>query len=211
MDFIITGFDPFGGKEINPSQSIVEALPDSIKLNDESEIKLTKLVLPTCCTDSWEQLEKILDRKKGAKSTILLMVGYAEGASCASLERVALNLRDYRIEDNFGHKHPAGNIVSGQPNALFNEMDLDSISALLNSKGWLTEVSNHAGTFVCNEIYFKSLLYKEDNEHLKSALFLHVPDLSPDNDESCSHPLSVESMKNLIADLASEIYAKAKG
>ena len=207
IDLIVTGFNAFGGKDFNPTESIVESLPDEISIENGNEIALSRLVLPTCCTSSWDLLQNLLDKRRKDRKTVLIMLGYAENARCVALERVALNLRDYRLPDNEGHIHTASPIVEGQANALFNDLDLDTISKKLNFAGHLTEVSNHAGTFVCNEVYFKSLLYKQENDHLKEAVFVHVPDLIPDNGKSKS-VYTLDSMRELISGLIQELISK---
>lgn len=207
INSVVTGFDPFGGISLNPSEEIVNALPDKIKLSDGRQIKLTKLILPTSGPESWEILSSYLAQNE-SKAINLTMLGLAEERQLVSLEKVALNLRDYRIEDNKGNKFPFGKIDESIENAIFNEIDLEKVNNNLKNNGHLTDISYHAGTFVCNELYFQSLKYKLDKSHLFSSLFVHIPALV-DKDE-IDNRLIFKSKDEQLADLRDTIISILK-
>ena len=171
---IVAGFDPFGGAKSNPSGEIANLFPDLITVKGAGNFPVEKLLFPTCCKESWKVLKKALKQYKD-EDVVLLVSGLAESRMVISLERVALNLRDYRIKDNNGHQHEAAKIEPGAENALFTTVPVDKVKKTLIKKGIPCEVSNHAGAFVCNEIYFKSLTYQSAHKHLQAALFVHVP------------------------------------
>ena len=171
---LVTGFDAFGGLKSNPSQTIVETLNDSIKLPGRTgEILVDRMVLPTCCK-AWTKLKRQLDGKRGVYSAII-MTGVAAKRDRVSLERFALNIRDYRIEDNGGHKYEGLAIANSGPDALKTGLSIDSFSKSLTKNGAPCEVSNHAGSFICNEIYYKCLLYQGDQPSPADVLFVHLP------------------------------------
>lgn len=171
---IIAGFDPFGGARFNPSGELAQNFPDFIRTPGYGNLAIERLLLPTCCTASWKVLRKALKKFKD-DDVVLVITGLSEKSTRLNLERVALNLRDYRIGDNNGHQHPAAKIHLSEENALFTKVPVDQVRTTLVKKGIPCEVSNHAGTFVCNEVYFKALSYQVKNKHLKAALFIHVP------------------------------------
>lgn len=171
---IIAGFDPFGKASFNPSGELALLFPDLITAKVAGELPVQKLLLPTCCEESWKVLKKAF--KKFKKDDLVVIVcGLAEGRKQLSLERVALNLRDYRIEDNNGHQEPPAKIRKKSENALFTKAPVDKIKNALIKKGIPCEVSNYAGAFVCNDIYFNALDYQNAHENLRVLLFVHVP------------------------------------
>lgn len=171
---LVTGFDAFDKLKSNPSQTIVETLGGSIKLpGSKGEIFVDTMVLPTCCK-AWTKLKRQLDANRGIYGAIIL-TGVAAKRDKISLERFALNIRDYRIEDNGGHRHLDEAIVKAAPDALRTDLPLAAISSKLTKTGAPCEISNHAGTFICNEMYFKCLLYQQEEPSPSPVLFVHLP------------------------------------
>ena len=84
----------------------------------------------------------------------MLCVGLAGGRAALSLERVAINLDDARIPDNAG-QHPIDRpIVPGGPAAYFATLPIKAAVAALREAGLPASVSNTAGTFVCNHVFY---------------------------------------------------------
>ncbi|MCA9801104.1 MAG: pyroglutamyl-peptidase I [Cyanobacteria bacterium HKST-UBA02] len=171
---IVTGFDAFGEDMENPTQLLAEGFPDSLSLGKHGQVQVERAVFETCCLKSVAGLDEILARGKGERLA-LLMTGLAAVRTKISLEFVALNLRDYRIEDNAGHRHGRELLFEGEPNALFNDLPLESLQKDLTKRGYPCEVSYHAGTFVCNEIYYHALRLAGGDSSLKAVLFVHLP------------------------------------
>lgn len=167
---LITGFDGFGNSTFNPTQTVAGMLPNEAKLRG-GVLKLDSLVLPTCCKGAWAKLSRRLAQEQ---PDLLLLCGLAQKRTVLSIERFALNVRDYRIEDNAGHKWDGQPIEKNGPPAFQSELPLKKLEAHLWKKGYPCEVSNHAGTFVCNDIYYRSLTYQLDHPEMR-VLFLHVP------------------------------------
>lgn len=172
---LVAGFDAFDNLDANPSQIIVETLGSSIKLpGRKGEVLLDPIVLPTCCNKAWSKLKRKMDANKGAYDAVIL-TGVAAKREKISLERFALNIRDYRIKDNGGHQYVDQLIEKGAPDAVKTALSIAAISKTLAKSGILCEVSNHAGTFICNEVYFKCLRYQEKQKHSAQVLFVHLP------------------------------------
>ena len=88
MKLLITGFDPFGGEQINPSIEAVKRLPDVI-----CGAQIIKLEVPTEKTRSLPVIESaILEHDPD----MILSVGQAGGRADITVERVGLNVDDYR-------------------------------------------------------------------------------------------------------------------
>ncbi len=172
---LVAGFDAFDNLDSNPSQIVVESLGGSIKLpGRKGEVLLDTLVLPTCCNKAWGKLKRKLDGNKDVYDAVIL-TGVAAKREKISLERFALNIRDYRIKDNGGHQYLDELIEKGAPDALKTGLSVAAMSKTLAQNGVLCEVSNHAGTFICNEVYFKCLRYLEKQAKPANVLFVHLP------------------------------------
>ncbi len=170
---LITGFDPFDSHDFNPSQWVVNELPDEIfTANSGLKVELTKLTLSTCCTSSWRRIQAALNKND---FDMLLLLGQANGRTHLCLERFALNIRDYRIEDNNGHFWRNKKIEQAGPEAVRTYRDLDNLERFLSRKGLPADVSNYAGAFICNEVYYKSLRYQQEHPALDTVLFVHLP------------------------------------
>lgn len=166
---LMTGFDPFGKYVRNPSQQIVESLEETGFPN--SRLNLQVAVLSTCCQE-WKRLKRYLDKYK---PEALILTGLANGRKRISLERFALNIRDYRIKDNGGHQFVGLPVEKSGPDAYQSRAALDSLNKTLNSSGYPCEISNYAGSFICNELYYRSLHYSASKGYPKLVLFVHVP------------------------------------
>lgn len=92
MKILVTGFDPFGEDKINPAIESVKKLPDEIK-----GVKIIKLEIPTVYMKS---LEKIDEAIKEYNPDVILSIGQAGGRPDITVERVGINVDDYRIKDN---------------------------------------------------------------------------------------------------------------
>lgn len=170
---LITGFDAFGKHSTNPSQRIAEQLPEEFKIpRSNLSVEIDTLVVPTCCKQSWRLISKQLSKNDYSS---LILVGLAGGRKRISLERFALNIRDYGIKDNNGHQYDGTEIYAGEPDALKTDLPLVEMRDALRKKNFPTEVSNFAGSFICNEVYYQGLRYKEKTGELNSVLFVHVP------------------------------------
>jgi pyroglutamyl-peptidase len=183
---LITGFDKFGKNKINPTELMVAALPEQIT-HKGGRIALPTAVLPTCCQGAWRLLQEKISKDE---PDVLILTGLAQGRKVITVERFALNIRDYRIADNGGHEWDGDPIHKHGPEAIRNRLPLKKLTRQLEKAGFPCDISNHAGTFVCNETYYRALAYQ--NEHPEPiVLFVHLP--LPDD-----YAKSVESSKTKL-------------
>jgi len=175
MHCIVSGFDPFGNFSYNPTQAIVEALPDRLSIPGRPEqAVLNRLILQTCCEYAWPAVGAIAE-ELGNEPVILIHTGLADLRSRINLERFALNLRDYRMPDNGQHQPVDEHIDEAGPEALRTTIPLPDLASRLSRQGFLCEISNHAGSFLCNEVYYRSLRWLQTSATPGAALFIHFP------------------------------------
>jgi pyroglutamyl-peptidase len=167
MKALVTGFEPFGPDAVNPSREAVLRL--SSRLGDLTvEIR----IVPTVFGRAIAALE---DAIVTMQPDIVLGVGLAGGRAELSLERVAINVDDARIPDNDGQQPIDQPIVAGGPAAYFTGLPVKRAAAALREAGLPAIVSNTAGTFVCNHIFYGLMHLVASRRLPVRGGFLHVP------------------------------------
>lgn len=195
MRVLVTGFDPFNGEKVNPSFEAVKKLPAKI-LNAE----IVKLEVPTVFYKSIELLRSTMCE---LKPEIVICVGQAGGRSHISIERVAINIDDAKIPDNEGNKPEDKPIFFDGENAYFSNLPIKKIVKGIKEIGIPAEISNSAGTYVCNHLLY-GLMYYIDKDFKKTiGGFVHVPFLPEQVIEKKSMPSM--SLDNIIKALGKAI------
>ena len=173
---LITGFDAFANEPFNPTQAIVESLPQRLNFKgDDVQIIVEGLVLPTCGELAWERLKHSLEHLPKQCKSVVVLTGLASFRSTIGIERFALNIRDYRIKDNAGHLIMDEKIDPSGAEALRTTVDLEDLVKRMRRTGQIAEVSNYCGTFVCNEIYYQALSFQNERLVPHALVFLHLP------------------------------------
>ena len=117
------------------------------------------------------------------RPALVICVGQAGGRAALSLERVAINVNDARIADN-AHAQPIDTPVeAGGPAAYFSTLPIKAMLQALQREGIPAEVSQTAGTFVCNHVFYGLMhqLAKAAFEQTRGG-FIHVPYLAGQGD-----------------------------
>jgi pyroglutamyl-peptidase len=167
MKALVTGFEPFGPDAVNPSREAVLRL--SSRLGD---LTIETRIVPTVFGRAIAALE---DAIVTTQPDIVLGVGLAGGRAELSLERVAINVDDARIPDNDGQQPIDQPIVAGGPAAYFTGLPVKRAVAALREAGLPAIVSNTAGTFVCNHIFYGLMHLVASRRLPVRGGFLHVP------------------------------------
>ena len=187
MKIIVTGFDPFGGEKINPSIECVKALP-GIK-----GVELIRLELPTVFKESAKRLNEVINE---VKPDAVLSVGQAGGRPEITMERIAINVDDARIPDNSSQQPIDEAIQEKGEAAYFSSLPIKRIVKAIREAGIPAEVSNTAGTFVCNHIMYQALFAATKADKPFKAGFMHIPFIPEQTTDKPSLPLE-ESTKAL--------------
>ena len=167
MKILITGFDPFGGENINPALEAVKKLPDTI-LDQE----IIKIEIPTVFRKSLEKIEENIQKHN---PDVVISIGQAGGRFGITPERVAINIDDARIKDNDGNQPIDISIYEDGEAAYFSSLPIKAMVKEMNDNGIPASVSNTAGTFVCNHVMY-GVLYLIDKKYPNiRGGFIHVP------------------------------------
>ncbi len=177
MKIILTAFEAFNGRSINNSSLVL----DQISLKDN---KILKLKLPVEFIHSFDKLKENID---SFKPSAIILFGEAPYDNNFTLEKEAHNIMNSKIKDNQGIIKNNEIIIKNEDNKLFSTFPLSKIEEA--SKKFNTNLSNSAGTYICNSTYFQTLSYIK-NKNIK-CIFIHV---SNKNEK-------VQKMLNSINDL----------
>lgn len=167
MKILITGFDPFGGENVNPAYEAVKLLPDTI-----AGAEIIKLEVPTRFHRAGALLEDAMQRHK---PDAVICVGQAGGRAAITPEKVAINLMDGRIPDNAGYQPVDAPIREDGETAYFTSLPVKAMVQRMRDAGIPAAVSYTAGTYVCNYLLY-TLLYLIDKKYPNvRGGFIHVP------------------------------------
>ena len=167
MRALVTAFEPFGGDHVNTSYEAVRRLPAR-----NGGLDITTALLPTSYARASAVLEQEIAR---LTPHIVLCTGEASGRHALNIERIAINVQDARIPDNDGAQPHDTPVVPGGPTAYLATLPIKSIAAALCADGLATEISNSAGTFVCNHVFYGLMHCATRNQEKFCGGFLHVP------------------------------------
>ena len=187
---LLTGFEAFGGAVANPSWLAVQALHG----RQVRGHRLVAAQLPTAFGASLRELHSLLQAHRPA---LVVCVGQAGGRAALSLERVAINLDDAPLADNAGASPIDTPVVPGAPAAYFTGLPIKAMRAALQAQGIAAEVSQSAGTFVCNHVFFclmHALAQDPALRHTRGG-FVHVPWLPEQGEPSMALALTVHGLR----------------
>lgn len=175
MRVLLTGFTPFDTHDLNPSQLIVDALGKRLY----PEIDLIVEVLPVVYRAAGARVAELIAQHQ---PDVVLCLGLAAKRKAIHLERVALNLNDAKIPDNDGDLAMGRPIEPGGPAAYWSTLPLETMRQMLEARAIPVEISNHAGAYVCNHVFYAARHAIEQNAYPTRCGFIHVPAIAPDTD-----------------------------
>ena len=167
MKILVTGFDPFGGETVNPSIEAVRLLPDEIRGS-----RIIKLQLPTAYGRSARLLKETIDAER---PDVIISVGQAGGRKRITIERFAVNIQSNRLPDNDGSICYDEPICPEGPPAYQSGLPVKVMMQAVRNRGIPCEISYHAGTFVCNYIFYVTSRYCDLNHPEITNGFIHIP------------------------------------
>ena len=185
MRLLLTGFGPFPGVPVNPTQRIAAALVT--ELAGEHEITLKEL--PVSYAGSSAALAGCLSE---SSYDAVISMGVAVGRSRISLERVALNLDDANIDDNDGVRLQDAPIAPEGPAAYFSTLPVRALYTSANAAGYPVEISDTAGTYVCNHVMYTVQHLLAGRNEKTPAGFVHIPavDFETPGEQSSTEPMT---------------------
>ena len=197
MKILLTAFDPFGGESINPAQEVAAALPERI-----GGAEIVKLWIPTVFDKAAEMTARAMDE---LRPDAVVSLGQAGGRKAVTPERIAINWMDARIPDNAGQQPVDAPIVPSGPAAYFATVPVKDMVRAIQEAGVPSELSNSAGTYVCNHLLYCVLHHAGPGVR---AGFIHVPCI-PEQTAGTDRPSL--PLAQLVAALEAAVAACCKG
>ncbi|WP_257347461.1 pyroglutamyl-peptidase I [Pseudalkalibacillus decolorationis] len=164
---LLTGFEPFLDHSSNPTDYIVKQLDGKVVGN----YQITGHVLPV---EFDRSAEKLLNHVHELEPDAVISLGLAAGRNKITPERVAINVND-GVRDNSGNKPIDVPIIEAGNDAYFSTLPIRRMVDHLLEKGIPAEISNTAGTYLCNNVMY-SMLHdtRQRGTNIPSG-FIHVP------------------------------------
>lgn len=165
---LLTGFEPFGGERVNPSEIVVRALDGETVAG----VRLETCVLPV---DRFRAVDLLLERLVAPLPEVVLMLGEAGGRARVTPERIAINVDDYRMPDKAGHQPRGEPVVAGGPAAYLATLPVAKTVEALEEAGIPSAISNSAGTYLCNRVFYRAMHHLAAGGDGVRAGFMHLP------------------------------------
>jgi len=179
VDFVLTGFGPFGGVAENPTSRLMERLrldTGNTSLHVSTYVLETSVSAARCFLDSLS-----LSKTRGA---VMLHLGVCvqEGVTGFRLEECAYNDASFRIPDETGYQPQGESVVRNCDfgDSIESNLDVVELAKSLQpvNEDFTVVLSRDPGRFVCNYTYCYSMNRFQSNAEKCYCLFLHVPPFS---------------------------------
>ena len=172
---LLTGFEPFLNFPVNPTMQIVEEL-HGLEIGG---YKIHSEVLPVDFTKSGDEVLKHIE---AIKPDAVISLGLAGGRSKMTPERIAINVSD-GASDNSGNIPVDEPIMEDGADGYFTTLPVREMVNALKEAGLPAEISNSAGTYLCNHVMYRALHFANTKRPEMKAGFLHIP---------ASHELAIQ-------------------
>ncbi|MFX0062929.1 MAG: pyroglutamyl-peptidase I [Candidatus Hermodarchaeota archaeon] len=173
---VLTGYEPFGVTEdlVNPSWEMVSHFAASYSSFCDCDVRVFQI--PLVYHSIHSKVREILETEE---PDVMICTGQS-GHPTITVERVALNLADIppaSVGWNCGTKPQDEILIEDGPYAYFSTLPVREIVSEMTNAGIPANVSNHAGTFGCNQIFYYLMYELEQRGKSLPAGFIHVPPL----------------------------------
>ena len=194
---LLTGFEPFGGETTNPSWSTVQEVART--WSGPENVVAVELPVDFAAVD-----RALLDALERVRPDLVICVGQAGGTATLAVERIAINVDDARIPDNHGSQPIDESIVADGPAAYFSTLPIKAAVAELDRLGVAAIVSQTAGTYTCNHVFYR-LMHTLEGTDVRGG-FVHVPFAPEQTVDTTTASMPIETMvRGLTAILATAL------
>ena len=171
MRVLLTGFEPWGGLDVNSSWE------SAIRVEQQTPegVEVDVVPLPVSFKRAGEAVREILNTRI---PDVLVMLGQRGLGQSIDIERIAVNLMDSVNPDNDGFCPQEQIIQTDGEAAYFSNMPIKVLRDALLSRGIPAKVSNSAGLYVCNSTYYNALNEIEKQKFQTKTVFVHLPKIS---------------------------------
>ena len=169
---LLTGFKRFANLEANPTERLMEQVAASPGAFAGAEVH--PAVLDVDYVRCEEQFARAVEE---VRPDAVISFGVYLGADDLRLERIAVNLDDAKIPDTGGLQRSGQRIVGDGPVGYWSTLPLEAMQRALQEAGVAAVLSSHAGTYLCNHIFYYGRHWFETRGLAVPVGFVHVPPL----------------------------------
>ena len=165
---LLTAFEPYGGETVNPSLEVARAIGNMHFPGVHVEI----VELPVA---RFQAVEIAINRMRSAAPDIVIMLGEWSSRFRVTPERVAINVDDFPIPDNGGNQPQGERIAEDGPVGYFSTLPIAAIVTHLKKAHIPAAISNSAGTYLCNRLFYSVMHWIAVEQLPIHAGFMHLP------------------------------------
>lgn len=165
---LLTGFEPFGGFKVNPSELLIRSLEGRSIAGQLVSVR----IFPVETRTLRDRLEAAISEEQPG---LVIGLGLAARRSAMAVERVGLNVLDFEIPDNVGTMRKNDPIARGGPDARLSTLPLALILDAWRANGVPGYISNSAGTYICNQWLYEALALTTNAAPPIPVGFVHLP------------------------------------
>ncbi len=173
---LLTAFEPFDGSTENASLAVLSLLQAECDWPEPIDLRTGVLLVATARVGS--ELDALLTAHRPA---VAVLLGESAQAACVTLERLAVNLLDFRVPDNAGSQPVDEPVEAGGPAALWSTLPVRTCAARVASSGGSAALSLSAGAYLCNQALYHALRWAAScpgtDIERPSVGFVHLPSL----------------------------------
>lgn len=155
---LISAFKPFANLNNNYSKEVLMCI-------DTKDFHIDKVTLDVVYDKSYEDLKTIFDL---SSYDLIIALGEARIRNVLTVEHCGKNISSCSLKDNENNLKINEIIDENEKEKLFTTLDLNKVIHI-------AEISEDAGKFVCNNLYFHLL-----KDYPNKSLFIHIPECQND-------------------------------
>ncbi|MDQ6858276.1 MAG: hypothetical protein M3Z65_04700 [Chloroflexota bacterium] len=171
MRILLTGFEPFAGRGVNPSWEAAQQLQGAAA----GPARIDVLRVPVVWRESVATIVRELEREPADG---LIIGGLSFGRPAISVEAIAHALGDVPWQGDNADRALVAERSDGDdhgPHALFATAPVRAIAQAINAAGIPAHLSWDGGAYVSNATLYGALRYAADHGLRLPTTYLHVP------------------------------------
>lgn len=160
---LVTAYGPYDNWSENASWLALQELTRDLPADYPVTTRLYSV--------DFSSIKKQLAQDVAEGFDVAIHLGQAPGQSSIALEAIGLNL----ARDRGQRADQALPLIHDGPLAYASRLPLGKWATMLRESGIPSEVSHHAGTYLCNAALYLSHYFSERGNHSTASTFLHLP------------------------------------
>lgn len=203
MKILLTGFEPF----LNYTENSSWVVAEQVATRGVVGCDVVTERMPVSFSRVGDALRKAVEKHC---PDIIIMLGQSASSDSVRLERVALNMMDSKMGDNDGFRPDEEPIYKGEENALFTSLAIKQLCESIREQGIAVKISNSAGLYVCNCIYYEALRLCKEHPAMR-AQFVHLPMYDGQPSAKVNNPtLPLADMVQAVVAIINEVNDKSR-